>query len=275
MPSTMKLFRFLLCLLPLSAFADEPRVSVAIVPQYAATQLMAEWQPLLERAGAAAGVAFALRFYPTIPDFERGFLRGDTDFIYANPWHMVMAARAQGYVPLVRDRKPLTGILVVPAGSPARTLADLDGQAIAFPAPNAFGASLYMRAILTGTAKIRFEARYVKTHANVYRQTALGDVAAGGGVNQTFDSLPVTLRGQLRMLYETPGVAPHPLAAHPRVDPALRARVAAAVLALSSDVDGRALLAAVRMPHPVAADYARDYAPREALRLDDYVVLED
>jgi phosphonate transport system substrate-binding protein len=272
----MKLFRFLLCLLPLSAFAaDATRLSIAIVPQYAATQLQAEWQPLLERVGADAGVEFALRFYPTIPDFEQGFLRGDTDFIYANPWHAVMAARARGYVPLVRDREPLTGILVVPATSPARTLTDLDGQTIAFPAPNAFGASLYMRAILTESADVRFEARYVKTHANVYRQTALGDVAAGGGVNQTFNALPASLRERLRLLYETSGAAPHPLAAHPRVDPALRARVAASVLALTQDAAGRALLAAVRMPQPVAADFARDYAPLEALRLDDYVVLED
>ena len=46
-------------------------------------------------------------------------------------------------------------------------------------------------------------------------------------------------------------------------------------LALTQDAAGRALLAAVRMPQPVAADFVRDYAPLEALRRDDYVVLED
>lgn len=267
---------FLLVFLHLAAPAEElVETSIAIVPQYAAEQLRGEWQPLLERVGAAAGVRFVLRFYPSIPAFERGFLAGDTDFIYANPYHAVMAARAQGYVPLVRDAKPLTGILVVPAGSPARSPADLDGQAIAFPAPNAFGASLYMRALLAETAKIHFDARYVKTHMNVYRLTAIGEVAAGGGVNQTFNDLPPALRQDLRVLYETPGAAPHPLAAHPRVPPALRERVAAAVLALAADEAGRGLLAAVRMPQPVAADYTRDFAPLEALRLDAYVVLEE
>ena len=248
--------------------------TIAIVPQFGASQLRAEWQPLLDRIAALFGVGFDMRFYATIPAFEAAFLRGETDFIFANPYHAVMARRAQGYVPLVRDRKPLTGILVVASTSPAQTLQDLAGGAIAFPAPNAFGASLYMRALLAEDAKIAFEARYVKTHTNVYRQVAMGDVAAGGGINLTLADIPPALRAQLRVLYETPGAAPHPLAAHPRVDAALRARIVDAVLALARDPAGLALLRAVRMSEPVAADYARDYAPLEDLKLDRYVVLE-
>ena len=271
--------RFLCLFLGLFALGSPParateQHTIAIVPQFSASQLRAEWQPLLERLGAQVGVVFELGFHPTIPAFEAAFLRGEADFIFANPYHAVMARRAQGYVPLVRDRKPLTGILVVASSSPARTLRDLAGRAIAFPAPNAFGASLYMRALLAEGAGIDFEARYVKTHLNVYRQVATGDVAAGGGINLTLADIPPSLRAQLRILYETPGAAPHPLAAHPRVDAALRARVTEAVLALARDPAGLALLSTVRMAEPVAADYARDYAPLEGLKLDQYVVME-
>lgn len=256
------------------AQAALPSHSVAIVPQFSAAQLRSEWQPVLERIGRAAGVRLDMRFYESIPAFEAGFLKGEPDFILANPYHAVMARQAQGYVPLVRDRQLLTGILVVPVGSPVKSLRELDGQAIAFPAPNAFGASLYMRALLTEDARIRFEPRYVKTHANVYRQTAIGDVAAGGGVNQTLNDLAPELRAQLRVLYETPGAAPHPLEAHPRVPTAVQQKVAAALLTLAQDATGQALLKEARLPNPVPADYARDYAPLEKLRLEKHLVLD-
>lgn len=251
-----------------------PSYSVAIVPQFSAAQLRSEWHPLLERIGQAAGVRFDMRFYESIPAFEAGFLKCEPDFLLANPYHAVMARQAQAYIPLVRDRQLLTGILVVPAGSPVKSLRELDGKAIAFPAPNAFGASLYMRALLTEEARIRFEPRYVKTHANVYRQTAIGDVSAGGGVNQTLNDLAPELRAQLRVLYETPGAAPHPLEAHPRVPQPVRQKVIAAMLALAQEAAGQALLKEARMPNPVAADYARDYAPLEKLRLEKHLVLD-
>ena len=59
---------------------------------------------------------------------------------------------------------------------------DLDGADIAFPAPNAFGASLYMRALLAEQEKININPIYVETHANVYRNVIFGRASAGGGV---------------------------------------------------------------------------------------------
>lgn len=41
------------------------------------------------------------------------------------------------------------------------------------------------------------------------------------------------------------------------------------------DEPGKALLKDVRIPNPVAADYARDYGRLEKLRLDKYLVLEE
>jgi phosphonate transport system substrate-binding protein len=254
--------------------ADPPTYSVAIVPQFSSQQLNAEWQPLLKRVGDRAGVRLVLRFYPTIPEFESGFRRGETDFIYANPYHVVMAHRDQGYVPLVRDQKSLTGILLVAAKGPVKSPADLEGKTVAFPAPNAFGASLLIRAQLAEEMKVRIEPVYVKTHANVYRQVALGEVAAGGGVNQTFNDQPPELRAQLRVLHETPGAAPHAFGAHPRVPAKVRNDVTAAFLALVRNEPGKRLAADARIPEPVAADYARDYAPLARLNLEKFVVIE-
>jgi hypothetical protein len=68
----------------------------------------------------------------------------------------------------------------VAADSPIQTVAALNGKTVVFPAPNAFAASLLIRAHLAGQG-IRIEPKYVQTHGSVYRAVALGDASAGGG----------------------------------------------------------------------------------------------
>ena len=260
-------------LLPLAVCAGEQRsFSFAVVPQFTAAEIHRDWQPLLERLREMTGIEFKLRLSRSIPEFELDFQRGAPDFSFLNPYHAVMARRSQGYVPLLRDSKLLTGILVVRRDDPLASVRQLDGRELAFPAPNAFGASLYLRALLAEEFHVAIKPRYVKTHGNVYRHVIMGEVAAGGGVNNTLEHESADVRGRLRVLYESPGVASHPIVAHPRVPEAVRNALSEAILRLAADPAGAALLAAVQLPRPVAADYARDYRPLEKLNLERYVV---
>jgi phosphonate transport system substrate-binding protein len=248
-------------------------LQVSVVPQFAPTVLHARWAPLLERIGQKTGQCFRLSISASIPEFERDLLRGEPDLAFVNPYHAVMARRARGYVPLVRDdRQSLSGVVVVRGSSEVRSLADLRGQVVAFPAPNAFAASLLVRAQLAAQ-QIDIQPRYMKNHGNVYRAVALAEVTAGGGVNNTLQREEAGLRARLRVLYETPRYAPHPVVAHPRLSAALRAELIAAFIEQATQADGRPLLEAVQMPQPIAADYIRDYAPLEALNLERFVVL--
>lgn len=247
-------------------------LTVAVVPQFPAAVLHRDWTPLLETLGKRVGVAFQLQLQPTIPRFETDVLSGAADLAYLNPYHQVMAHREQGFLPLVRSRVPLSGVLVVRRDDPINALRALDGKTLAFPAPNAFGASLWMRALLTEREKLQFTPSYVQTHGNVYRQVLAGQVAAGGGVNHTLTQERDEVRQGLRVLFETPGVAPHPLSAHPRVDAGLRKAITDALVDLAGRPDGEALLRAVEIEGLVRADHGRDYAPLEAFRLERYVV---
>lgn len=254
--------------------AQEPRrYTFAVVPQFPPAQVSGEWLPLLKRLGADTGLSFELKIHASIPKFESAVLRGEADFAYMNPYHAVMARHAQGFRPLVRDSKPLRGILVVRRDGPME-IAELDGKTVGFPAPNAFGASLHMRAFLAEETGIRIKPRYLDTHSNVYRHVIAGNVTAGGGVRATFESEPDAVRAQLRILHETVGVAPHTVAARTAVPDADRRKVVSALLALRDTPDGRDLLEAVRMPGVVEADYDRDYQPIEKLRIEKYIVTE-
>ena len=264
-----------LCPLPtLSAPSkDDPRVmTVAVVPQFRAEEIHRVWAPLLARIAQETGQPLNLVVPTNIPAFERSMLAGEPDFVFANPYHAVMGHRAQGYIPLVRDSTLLTGIVLVRADDPIRSVAELDGKTVAFPAPNAFGASLWIRALLAEREKIRIQPAYVKTHSNAYRSVLAGLSAAAGGINLTFDQEPSEVRKALRVLMETPGVPPHSFAAHPRVQVATRRLITDTFLRLMTDRGMRDLMNDIPWVNPVSADYARDYQPLESFGLDKYVV---
>lgn len=251
-----------------------PHYTVSVVPQFAASELHRDWAPLLERLSQESRLSLTLRVVETISRFEAEFLAGVPDFVYLNPYHQVMARRAHGYVPLVRDGKPLSGILVVRRDSALRSVTELAGKPVAFPSPNAFGASLWIRALLAERDRVTIEPHYAQTHSNVYRQVLLGRVAAGGGVNNTLLQEREEVRTELRVLMETPGVPAHPISAHPRVPVAIQQRLTDAFLRLAADPTTRMLLSEVRLGNPVRADHARDYQPLETYRLERYLVRE-
>ena len=280
--ATVKRLKILLGALCLALFAcaaaaEAPRYSVSVVPQYSAIELHKDWFPLLARISKDTGFALELKLAASIPLFEAGFLKGEPDFAYLNPYHAVMAKKAQAYVPLWHDSRPLSGILLVRKDSPYQTLKDLKdlkGLKIAFPAPNAFGASLYMRALLTEEAGIAFEQDFVKTHPNVIRHVIRQEAAAGGSIASAFEDEGPEVRAQLRIIYQTPKVASHPLVAHPRVPEEVQKKLTQAFLALTQDEEGRTLLKNIRTPAPEASNYPRDYLPLEKLNIKKYLILE-
>ena len=258
------------------AAETKERYTFAVVPQFPPLLIKRYWTPLLERIEHETGVKIELKHYRSIPDFEVDFLNGGPDFAYMNPYHAVMAKKAQGYIPLIRDgKRQLVGILVVRSDSPAKTVRDLNRKKIAFPSPNAFAASLYMRALLSEQRKITFIPKYVTTHSNVYRHVVLGRVAAGGGVNKTLKKEPQALKDRLRIIYETPGVAAHPICAHPRVPAAVRKKIVRTIMNLVKEEAGHALLNTVAISQPHKADYHHDYKPLERLGLEKYLVSEE
>jgi phosphonate transport system substrate-binding protein len=87
----------------------------------------------------------------------------------------------------------------------------------------------------------------------------------------TFQREPANMRKALRVIFETPATAPHPLSAHPRIPAQQRERVRQAVLKLGAQRKQAGVLEAVQMPRPVSADYRRDYEPLERLGLNKYV----
>ncbi|MBI3563451.1 MAG: phosphate/phosphite/phosphonate ABC transporter substrate-binding protein [Gammaproteobacteria bacterium] len=256
-----------------AALAQAEVYSVGVVPQFDARQLYSTWQPLLDAVTTQSKIELQLMASPNIAVFEQQFSIGKFDFVYLNPYHCLLANQAQGYLPVLRDHaEKLQGILLVRKDSGITQVQQLSGQEIAFPSPNALGASLLIRAELTRLG-VQFIPKYVKNHSSVYLNVALGQVKAGGGIYRTWQMENDDLEFQLRVLYRTREIAPHPLCVHPRVPKKVRDAVVQALLDLGQSPQGQRLLAAIPIQSigPATLD---DYAPLRELGLEKFVQRE-
>jgi phosphonate transport system substrate-binding protein len=261
----------LLSLASTASSADEA-LTFGVVPQFDARRIQSIWQPILDELEKQSGHRFKLVGSPNIPEFEKQLLAGDFDFAYMNPYHLLKAHEAQGYIPLVRDvGRTLHGIVVVRKDSTIEQVEQLDGRSVAFPAPNALGASLIPRTEFKEIYKIDIEPAYVRSHSSVYLNVATGQTSAGGGVQKTLQKQPEKIREMLKIIYQTPEVAPHPVAVHPRVPDDIREQIAQAFLQLGETVHGREILTRIPMKRIGDASLA-DYEPLRQMGLDKYYV---
>jgi len=203
-------------------------VRFGVVPQRPPLVLTREWAPFLSDVGAACGRRIVLSTRRTIAEFEQELLSGRYDLSFANPLQVVKATRSAEYKPIARLKKSLQGILVVRKSDTLEGINALAGQRIAYPSPNAFGASILVQAELR-TKGIGTEISYVGSHDSVFEHVVRGAARAGGGVMRTYQAFETRMPDTLRILHRTPRYSAHGIVAHRRLDPGFALCVQAAV----------------------------------------------
>jgi len=267
------LFSFIIVNLSTSSvFASQAIYRFGVVPQFEPRKLADIWIPIFREIEQRSGLEIQMVGSPRIGDFETAFLDGEFDFAYMNPYHAMLALRNQGYVPLIRDgSRRLSGILVVRNDSSIKTIQELDGLAVAFPSPNALGASLLMRYELESDHGVRVNPLYVHTHSSVYLNVILDKSAAGGGVMSTLESQRPAIREKLRVIYETRTIAPHPIVVHPRVPEQIRRKLQKTILDIAITPEGQALLERIPIKQAVKAR-PEDYTDLQNWRLERFYI---
>ena len=248
--------------------------SIGIVPQYETHRLHSIWQPILNQLEKDTGLKFKIHGSANIPEFEKNFLSGKFDFAYMNPYHLILSLKSGGYIPLVRDHsKQLQGVLVVRNDSEITNVNQLDNQTLAFPSPNALGASLLMRAELKNKHKLNINPIYVKSHDSVYLNVALKQTAAGGGVQKTLNRQKASISDKLKVLYRTQKVAPHPFTAHKQLDSIIVNKVMQAMLRMGTNEPGRKLLSQIPI-NKIGPASMKDYTPLSTMGLEYFRVIK-
>ncbi len=266
----MALLGFLICSQFSLASETDIEYSFGVVPQFEARKIFDIWQPIITELERRTGLKFKLIGSPNIPAFEAGLERGYFDFAYMNPYHMLKQLQAERYRPMVRDgQRKLRGILVVHKDGPIKHVSELAGAKVAFPAPNALGASLLIRAELAQKHFIQIQPHYVGTHSSVYLNVITGLAAAGGGVIKTLKRQDQSVQDNLRILHTTRASAPHPLTVHSRIPGELVDKVKDALLSMAEYPETKTLLSRIPVKEPVTAT-AEDYLMMSDWGLDDF-----
>lgn len=245
---------------------SRPGYVLGVLPQATPIAMYQRWNPLVERLAERTGVPLRLKVYDDMGAFERDFLAGGPDLIFAHPLMAVDAHRRQGYEPIVRDRRQITAFLFVRKDSPFRSVSDLEGRRIAFVGSSNYCTGLVEAMLARSKVRLSFDRHFAGSSLNVLRAVILGRAEAGATLDMAFQAEPEDMRELVRPILSSGKTAFHPVSAHPRVPREIQARLTAGILAMATVPADRALLAAVSMPDPEGADYARDYRPLESMR---------
>ena len=241
-------------------------LSFGIVPQQSPARLAKLWTPVLAYLNRHTGYALEFETAKDIPTFQHRLAAGEYAIAYMNPYHYVVFHKSPGYRVFAHPSGKLRGIIVVRKDSPYQTLGELRGKTIAFPAPAAFAATVLPEAYFRKKG-IPITSRYVASHDSVYMAVADGLYPAGGGITRTFYTLRPAIRDKLRILWTTPGFTPHAFAALPKVPRPVVERIQRAMIAMSRNPQGAALLKRLGFKRIVAA-HDSEYNDIRALHLD-------
>ena len=245
---------------------------VGVVPQFEQRKLYRIWRPVLDRLEKLTHFKFTLVGTSKIPEFEKHLYAGKFDIAYMNPFHLIKSQKTQGYLPVIHDgSRKLKGILVVHKNSVFTDPRQLDKKIVAFPSPNALGASLLLRAELEKLFNVTIEPKYVRTHSSVYLHVAKHLADAGGGIRRTLDAQDNNVKDELRIIHETQGIAPHPIAIHPRVPANDKQKIISALIEMGRNETDSRLLADIPIT-TVNKTSLSDYKSLSELGLGQYYV---
>ena len=243
--------------------------TISVVPQLSATDIHSNYKPILKALGARMSICFKLTQAQSIPNFEANLKQSNYDYAFMNPYHQVMNEKR--YIPLITDNKRmLSGIIVTRKGGPIKNIYDINNRELLLPSPNAFAASLLIRAYLSERG-IHYKPIYVKTHQNVYRGVIVNNNTAGGGVNNTLLREPDNIKPELSIVFETLGFTAHALSASTSISRDERNEFQMEFVRLGQDKELLPYLKEIQIPAPRKASYEKDYKDLKKLKLEKYV----
>lgn len=119
--------------LPIASAAQGAEYTLGVLPTFPPVATHTRWMPFVGRLSQEVGFDFRLKVYEQMADFERDIVSPQApDFIFANALQIMVAHKAQSYLPLVRGKGQVRGVVFVRQDSPIKSVDDLMGKLIAF-----------------------------------------------------------------------------------------------------------------------------------------------
>ncbi len=208
--------------------------SFGVLSQRSAVLTAQYWNPILDYVEKKAGVRLNLKVARTAPESNEATERGEYDFVYSNTIFQSKMAQANYQVILRPLDEAITGQIVTLEDSSLRSIKDLDGKEVGFPSLAAFvGYAVPMDGLLRQGVTVT--PVFGGNQEGIMGQLKAGRVIAAGVNNQAMKAFASRENVRYRVLWESPSFLNLPVAAHPRVPPAVVAAVRAALDGMDSE----------------------------------------
>jgi phosphonate transport system substrate-binding protein len=218
-------------------------LNFGVINQRSVALTAQSWNPILVYVGKKVGVHLVLKMGKTAPETTAMTERGEHAFAYTN--HMFTPERDKvGYKVILRmSGEPIHGAIVVREDSPARSLKDIKGMAVAFPSREAFvGYWLPMdRLIKEGIA---VKEVFAGNQEGAMSQLQFGKVAAAAVNKKILDKYAQREDFRYRVIWTSDPYLDIPIVAHPSVSPKLVEVVREAFIGMGKDPEGQKALRA-------------------------------
>lgn len=154
--------------------------------------------------------------------------------------------------PQVKGETVYYSLLIVPADSPAQSMADLQGKVFAFTDPISLSGRMYPTSQVQqlGSSPERFFSRtfFTYSHDEAIQAVANG-VADGAAVDSLVYEFAIArdpaLKAKTRVIHRSPPFGIPPVAVGPQIRPQLKAELQALLLEIAGDPQGQAALQAI------------------------------
>ena len=246
---SFRLIRFAWLLLGLAVLrpgwaADASPLVFGVFPNLTAKQVIETYRPLadaLEKHVQRRVLLYTARDFRT---FAMRTSKGEYDLLLTAPHLAWLARQDAGYRPLLQYAKPVRGIAAVKHDAPFMAIGDLRNRTVAAADALAIVTLAMHDEMAVQGLKLDVDYRQLDagTHSNAALQVITGRADAAIIGMQPYLKLPKSVRGQLRVLAETPPLSSQMFLAHPRVTNAEAEAIRLALLAFAATPRGQTFM---------------------------------
>lgn len=211
------------------------------VNQYGIHLTAAYWNPIIQYVSEKSGVHLQLKIGRTSADTTAYVLAQEVEFVFSN--HLFSPEREPlGWKVLARRQTPpVRGQIIVPDSSSITDLAQLQGQEVAFPGPEAMIAYKFPAAQLMAR-KIDAKFVYGGNMDGALAQLFSGKVSAAGVNSQLAEGYAQREGKKYRVLWQSPALYDLALMASSKVPESVQKAVAQAFVGMGQDPKGLDIL---------------------------------
>ncbi len=234
--------------------AEEPTLKIGLAAMISPKETLIFYNGLLGYVGQKLGRKVEMVQHRTYDEMDVALEKRDLDIAFVCSGPYVKDKDTFGAELLVAPQsygKPFYhAYIIVPSSSPAKSLGDLRGKSFAFTDPKSNTGKIvptYMVAKEFGAAPEKFfgSVKFTFSHDKSIQEVSKGAVDGASVDSLIYDYLaaksPASTKGTRILAKSAPYGIP-PVVVNPKMDPALKAKVKAALLGMHEDPKGKAIL---------------------------------